>query len=189
MAETLMPAWQALGRLLNARSQGEIAEQSYRQIRGALIRFLEHHGSTSPEDHADETICRMLKNRADGVWVNSPSAYAYQIAKNVLSEDDRESSRRARVSAEWLRRPQPDSGEGRKLDRCLEKCLQSLPRAERRLLHLYYQAEGAEKIALHEKIAAELGTTAGNLRVRAYRLRQKLNDRVRQCLEPRDHQG
>src|SRR5262249_1512637 len=65
---------------------------------------------------------------------------------------------------------------------CLEKCLQELSPEDRKLITTYYQGEGRAKIEMRRELAAQFAISVSALRIRACRLRSKLEERVNHCL-------
>ncbi len=171
---TLSP--EALGRFL-MRLDGDVAAASrkYEVLREKLIRLFEWRGCVFAEDLADETINRVIRKLEGGVDLHSEEVprYSSGVAHRVYLEHLRE-----------VRRGQPKPGDagrapwvpGRhettdlRLD-CLERGLGELGPTERDLILRYY---GADRIRDRRQLARELGIEAGNLRIRAYRIRTKL---------------
>jgi len=149
-------------------------ERSYLPLRAALVRFFECGGCPVPEDLADESICRVLKNVSEGLEVRGLAAYARAVAKNVLMEYRRESGRGRPMLGDPLARPASGAAD-EKLARRLEHAKRSLSAPERYLIERYYHAgAGAAKIHSHKKLATRLGIPAQTLKLRAHRIRKKL---------------
>jgi len=51
------------------------------------------------------------------------------------------------------------------------------------MIEQYYSAEKRAKINLRRRLAQQFGLTIGSLRLRALRVRQKLQKCIEQCLE------
>ena len=163
----------------------ETAGQKYLEIRNNLTRFFEWRGCSFPEDHADETINRMAKRVAEGEEILNYSAYAIGVARLLLLEINksrqREQSALAEVGIAQADVSVPsDDGEDRLT--CLRKCLQSLSPDNRELILQYYQGEKGEKITNRKKLLERLGIPVNTLRMRALRLRERLQSCVEECL-------
>ena len=174
----------------------ERAGTRYEQIRRALITFFECRGCATPEDHADDTITRVARRLLEGrtIHVENPVSYFYGVARNVLKEHW-ESRGRAptsleghapgvlrapdshRLQEEWSERQSKE----RRLD-CLDLCLDSLPAKDGDLIRGYYQGVAGIKIDNRRRLAASLGVSINALRIRALRLREKLEACVQRCL-------
>jgi RNA polymerase sigma factor (sigma-70 family) len=167
----------------------DLAGHRYETIRAGLVRFFEWHGCGGAESLADETIDRVCHKLDDGEPIDGSGAYFHAVARNVLKEHLRSRQRRKRL---WRVIPPPEgsawqhpllAGSERERLACLNHCLQTLSEEERELIRQYYGAEAADKAADHARLAERLGISAGNLRVRAYRLRRALEVCVTRCLE------
>lgn len=171
---TLSP--EALGRfLMRLDDDVTAAGRKYERLREKLIRLFEWRGCVFAEDLADETINRVIRKLEAGVDLDSGHVprYSSGVAHRVFLEHLRE-----------IRRSQPRPGDagrapwvpGRhettdlRID-CLERGLDRLGPPERDLILRYY---GADRIRDRRALASELGIKAGNLRIRAYRIRAKL---------------
>jgi RNA polymerase sigma factor (sigma-70 family) len=67
-------------------------------------------------------------------------------------------------------------------DECLTRCMEKLPAPDTQLFSRYSQTDEAAKIA-RKKMAAELGLTANALRIKAHRVRRRLQKCMESCLE------
>ena len=152
------------------------AGQKYLEIRNNLTRFFEWRGCSFPEDHADETINRIAKRVAEGEEILNPSGYAMGVARLLLSKSIKAGSGSSR--------PWRKSGHAsdvyvagrrrRRSSRLPSKCLQTLSPDNRELILQYYQGEKGEKIQNRKKLLDRLGIPVNTLRMRALRLRERL---------------
>jgi len=168
----------------------------YEQIRHALITFFECRGSRTPEEHADDTITRVARRLHEGqtIEVDKPASYFYGVARNVLRESW-ESHGRGPVSLESQpavtrgsldpHRLQEQTSERQlkeqRLD-CLEGCLDRLSPNDRAIIRTYYTGDTAIKIENRRRLAESLGIPINALRIRALRIREKLEACVETCL-------
>ena len=163
----------------------ESGSEKYLEIRNNLTRFFEWRGCSFPEDHADETINRIAKKVAEGEEILNPSGYAMGVARllflEIMKSQQREQSALNEMgvgSGEVY--VEADDGEVRL--ECLQNCLQTLSPDNRELILQYYQGEKSEKIRNRKKLLEQLGIPVNTLRMRALRLRERLQDCVEQCL-------
>ena len=160
------------------------AGQKYLEIRNNLTRFFEWRGCSFPEDHADETINRMAKRIAQGEEILNHSGYASGVARLLLLEINKGRQREQSALAEIGAMPDvyapEDDGESRL--NCLRKCLETLSSDNRELILAYYQGEKGEKIENRKKMLERLGIPVNTLRMRALRLRERLQSCVEDCL-------
>ena len=177
---------EAFDQLLLALGGGdrESGSQKYLEIRNNLTRFFEWRGCSFPEDHADETINRIAKKVADGEQILNPSGYAMGVARllllEILKSRQREQSALTEIGQGTEAYVDPDDGEDR-LD-CLRDCLQTLSADNRELILQYYHGEKGEKIENRKKLLDRLGIPVNTLRMRALRLRERLQGCVEQCM-------
>jgi DNA-directed RNA polymerase specialized sigma24 family protein len=175
----------------------ERAGQKYENIRHSLITFFECRGSFSPEDHADDTINRVARRLAEGkqIYVENPASYFYGVARNVLKEHW-EAPDPASVPLESLPPLKELSDDPSRLHEqqleqyqkehrldCLGHCLEGLASKDRELIAEYYKGETRVKIQNRESLARKLGIPLNALRIRALRIREKLEDCVESCLK------
>lgn len=158
--------------------------QKYLEIRTNLTRFFEWRGCSFPEDHADETINRVAKKVAEGEEILNPAGYVMGVARLLLLEiikgRQREQSALAEIGNSSEVYVDSDDGESRLI--CLRKCLQSLSSDNRDLILQYYQGEKGEKIRNRKKLIDQLGIPVNTLRMRALRLRERLQACVEECV-------
>jgi DNA-directed RNA polymerase specialized sigma24 family protein len=152
---------------------------NYEEIRRRLIAILMSRGCRFPEELADETIDRVARRVVDvqETYVGDKALYFLGVMNNVHHE--------------YLKRPAlprlpgaDDDNEDRERSHlCLDKCLGCLAPHSRKLIEAYYAADKQAKIDLRKLIAAEFGIGINTLRLRALRIRGKLQACIEQCLE------
>jgi RNA polymerase sigma factor (sigma-70 family) len=157
----------------------ERAGELYESIRWRLIAILAARGCRIPEELADETIDRVARRVADieAKYVGDKSIYFLGVMNNVHHE--------------YLRRPSPprlvespeDSRVKEQTYLCLDNCLAALTPHARQIIEQYYAANKQAKINLRKRIAEKLGISSGSLRLRALRIRAKLQMCIERCLE------
>src|ERR1041385_2557531 len=162
----------------------ESAGQKYLEIRNNLTRFFEWRGCAFPEEHADETINRIAKRVAEGEEILNHSGYAMGVARMLLLEINKGRQREQSALAELGAAPdvyEPADDDDGRLD-CLRNCLQTLSPDNRELILQYYQGEKGAKIQNRKKLIDRLGIPVNTLRMRALRLRERLQGCVEQCM-------
>jgi DNA-directed RNA polymerase specialized sigma24 family protein len=171
------------------------AGEKYEEIRRRLIKFFECNRSCRAEELTDRTLATVEK-KLQAEEIDNIPAYAVAVARNV-HRDDFKKSRRV-TSVEDIRGGQDslvDSGgeEGEMVEgidtlatlACLQECRAKLPPAESMLAIEYYSAEGEKQKDHRQRLAKRLGITMNALRVRANRVRERLEKCVTQCVEDR----
>ena len=176
---------EAFDRLLVALGgDRDSAAQKYLEIRINLVRFFEWRGCSFPEDHADETINRIAKRVAEGEEILNYSGYAVGVARLLLLEINKGRQREQLALAEIGQASEAyeekDDGEHRLV--CLRSCLETLTTDNRALILQYYQGEKGEKIQNRKKLMDQFGIPVNTLRMRALRLREKLQLCVEECV-------
>lgn len=156
----------------------ELAGVTYEKIRWRLVTILASRGCDCPEELADETIDRVARRVVDiqATYVGDKAIYFLGVMNNVHHE--------------YLKRPalprppapEDDVETKERTHLCLEKCLDKLSPNSRRLIERYYSENKRAKIDLRRRIAAELGIGLSTLRLRALRIREKLQRCIEQCL-------
>ncbi len=163
----------------------EQAGERYEEIRRRLVRLFEWRYHEDPEGLADEAIDRVARRLAAGMEIRAASPFAYfcgvahHVAQEMLRERERE--RRAAAAATNLaaRDDEPEDDGERRLAR-LHGCLERLPADQRRLILQYHQ--GSDRIRGRQRLAHELGIAVNALRIRAHRIRRRLEDCCASCL-------
>jgi DNA-directed RNA polymerase specialized sigma24 family protein len=161
-------------------SDPEQAGQLYEKIRWRLVAILASRGCRIPEELADETIDRVARRVIDirDSYVGDKAIYFLGVMNNVHHE--------------YLKRPvapprlveASEDGEAKeRMHVCLDRCLDKLAPHARQLIERYYAEDRSAKINLRKRIAREFAISASNLRLRALRLRAKLQTCIEQCLE------
>jgi RNA polymerase sigma factor (sigma-70 family) len=181
--------------LLRFDADSERAAEKYELMRRQLIKFFECRNCTIAQELADETINRVTRKISEGETIlpNALSAYFYGVARNVWREhinnpektvfsiDDPES---AHHSIEPLAADSHLNLEKALLEQmleCLDSCLGELSEKEQEIVLVYYEGECGAKIANRKKIASLFDMNINNLRIRVYRIREKLERCVQLC--------
>jgi DNA-directed RNA polymerase specialized sigma24 family protein len=171
----------------------ERAGEKYETLRQKLQRFFEWRGAMHPDQLSDETLDRVSRKIIQGERIYDVPGYVYGVARFVLRESweklQKERTSRDSVDINTL----PDESvveieadeeiEKEQLTQCLDHCLESLPAESRALILGYYQLERGAKIQNRRQLADRLGIPMNALRIRVFRIRERLETCVRQCLE------
>jgi DNA-directed RNA polymerase specialized sigma24 family protein len=171
---------QDFDRLLNwLDNDRERAGLLYEKIRWRLVTILAARGCTLAEELADETIDRVARRVSDiqATYAGDKAIYFLGVMNNVHHE--------------YMRRPpMPRLIENNEvvehreqIHLCLDNCLEKLAPYARQLIERYYGADRQAKIDLRKVIARELGIKTSTLRLRALRIREKLQTCIESCLD------
>jgi DNA-directed RNA polymerase specialized sigma24 family protein len=161
----------------------ERAGAQYEAIRRKLVKSFDWRGAHFPEECADETINRVIRKLGAGGTIRDIPTYCYGIARLVFLESLKKPDHR-HVSLDELSSvaapcfQEEDSSERE----CFERCLGELPIESRQLILQYFQDERRDKINNRQAMATRLGIPLNALRSRVQRIKDKLEQRVADCL-------
>jgi DNA-directed RNA polymerase specialized sigma24 family protein len=169
------------------------AWEKYRSLRCRLIKFFEWNQCSFPEELADEALDRVARKPL-GEPIRDVTEFVIGVARNLRLEAYKKSQRESHIEdwpggQESLADPRDREQEiVTDLDHqsriaCLRECLENLRSGDRELALSYYSAQDEKQKVHRQKLADAAGITMIALRVRANRLRDKLEQCVRNCLE------
>ncbi len=165
----------------------------YESLRRRLIQFFRLHVPAEADALADVVLDRLGRKIVDGVEIASIPMYALGIARMVLHEvHARDAQRHAAESDPVLLSEMEHRGAAKSAPydeaamAALAQCLDAMDSSARALILAYYSADGSERIASRQRLAAELGVSLNALRNRAQRLRDSLERCVRSRLGVED---
>jgi DNA-directed RNA polymerase specialized sigma24 family protein len=78
--------------------------------------------------------------------------------------------------------PADGADEAERLRDCFDRCLDAFPTDGRALVIEYYEGERADKISNRRRLASARGLSENALRSRVQRLRDRLEQCVRECV-------
>lgn len=175
------------GLLAAFHADRERAGVQYRALHDRLTKYFEWNGDADACGLADEVLDRVVRKIAAGEYIASPEGYAVGVARLMLLErrKEREREEEARRQFRWVHESAAE-GEvaGAEIQHeCLEKALAALSPTSREIILTYYSGgDGRDKIERRRQLAASLGTDLNALRVRAHRIRARLEAWVAQCV-------
>jgi DNA-directed RNA polymerase specialized sigma24 family protein len=162
----------------------ERAGEQYEIIRRKLIKFFEWRGSVFPEDHADQVINRVARKIDEGEEIRDLKNYFYGVARllflETLKEQDKEAAALEHLPQARTDSEEPDESEPR--FECLEMCLRGLTAENRELIVQYYRKERGAKIENRRAMAQGMGIQLNALRIRAHRIKTKIEECINDCL-------
>jgi DNA-directed RNA polymerase specialized sigma24 family protein len=169
-------AWNQLLRALDPDAAQ--AASRYEQLRRHLISLYRVHGLPCPEDLADQALDHVAWRLARGALGEADLApYLRGVAQQIADDAGRQRRRERGPDPSSL--PQiPAWLDDDPLSR-LCRCLDTLPRSERRTLLEYETGIGYDRIRRRKALAAELGIPMNALRVRVHRLRARVTQMMR----------
>src|ERR1041385_2307392 len=168
-------------RLLNwLDADRERAGLLYERIRWRLVTILASRGCTLADELADETIDRVARRVADieTIYIGDKAIYFLGVMNNVPHEYLRRPATPRLVDT-----PSENVAAREQIHICLDNCLERLAPYSRQLIERYYAADKKAKIDLRKVIARELGIKPATLRLRALRIREKLQTCIAACMK------
>jgi DNA-directed RNA polymerase specialized sigma24 family protein len=174
---------EAFARLLAALDPDpERAGERYLVLRRKLLAFFEWRGAPAPDASADRTLDIAARRIAGGEHVRNVSNYCVGIARIVLLEALRNRKREQSAIQGLAASLDPSAQEDDALRDAFDRCLEALPEDSRDLILTYYSAEGRSRVDTREQLAARLAIPVSALRIRAYRVRVRLEAAVKAAL-------
>ncbi|HEX8399970.1 MAG TPA: hypothetical protein VF644_21250 [Pyrinomonadaceae bacterium] len=165
----------------------EKAGQKYETIRQRLIKIFYGRGLQDAEALADETINRVAckVKEVAGFYEGDPALYFYGIAQNIYLEVRRKKLNVPINSDPQVYQPVLEENSDEYLNKrnCLNRCLVGLPDDDQKIIVQYYATEEKTNIKQRHRLAQQFGLTLNTLRVRAFRIRLRLQKCVKDCLQ------
>lgn len=156
------------------------AGTKYEALRRKLVKFFQWRGCSFPEDLADDTINRVARNLEAGENIRQLAAYCVGIARHVFLESLR--TRRHEEALHSMTYPSPTPPVEDPRQECLERCLKELAPENFQLIVQYYQGDKKVRIEARQNLAGRLGIPPNALRIRAHRIRVRLQGCVEDCM-------
>jgi DNA-directed RNA polymerase specialized sigma24 family protein len=166
----------AFDRLLQALEPEALStNDKFRRCRSKLVRFFVWRHCEDPDNLADETTSRLVKNIQAGQEISAerPYSYVYAIASNVFLEHLR-SKRKTGIQTDID--DLKDLTAPEKIDNCWTVCLAQLSADKREFLEEYY-LDSIDR----EQFARDKGMTINALRLTIFRYKDALKRCVENC--------
>ena len=184
--------------LLLLDSDRERAGKEYKIIHKKLITFFASNRCHSPEEYADITINRVARRLDEGIEIyeGKTQSYFLAVANKVLYEYWSEVAKRLESMSDLLTEKQGSENpfevgecESKRIrddqqTDCLEQCMEKISPQKRDIIVRYYEGETSIKIRNRKILADELRISIGSLRIRALRIRKKLEKCIVKCMQP-----
>ena len=161
------------------------AAEKYELLRRKLVKFFEWRGASSPDEHADETINRLGRRLEEGETIQNISSYSYGVARMLLKEIEKQAvrERMALVGYGLSESNEATSDAPDRRQRCFDDCLRALRGETKTLILKYYEGDRQAKIEARKALAQSLAVSTDALRIRAHRIRIRLELSVNDCLD------
>ena len=186
MAELTVEAFGSL--LIRLDADERAAAGKYEELRLKLVKFFiwrRDCAESEADALADETLDRVSAKRAQKIEILNVNAYALEVSRFVWLEHIRKKKEDAYGDdlPEIAVLPETVEEPNARLD-CLKKCLAEVSDSDsdRHLILGYYSAADGEKNKIQRKnLAEKLGLTMNTLKVKACRLRERLERCINDC--------
>lgn len=157
-------------------------QAGYARLHARLSAFFRWRGAHDHDALADVVLDRVARRLStDPEPPRQAAAFALGVARLVWLEQGRVEARH--VEADGLEAPVPEADDDSHL-KALQHCLGALGPDDRKIVLAYYTSTtGRERIDGRQRLAERLGVTLNSLRVRAFRLRARLEACVGHQLE------
>jgi DNA-directed RNA polymerase specialized sigma24 family protein len=152
------------------------ADEEYVRLYQRLLRFFEWRGCYHPEEAADSTIDRVIRKLAEGTVDSNIHAFVTGVARFVCFEFLRAQERFLPLPEKELSSPATARDDDQEALACLERCMTKLPPENQTLIRDYYESKD------RKAVAKALGVNLNVLRLRASRIRDKLERCIMFCL-------
>ncbi|MBX7174055.1 MAG: hypothetical protein K1X72_23995 [Pyrinomonadaceae bacterium] len=184
MAEPLTT--ESFAKLLNDLSPvKESSAVSYTKLRASLIRFFQIKGDDEPEMAADETLDRVAVKVSNNVQIDDLTKYSFGVARFVFLERLKKTEKeRIAVDGFYAEKTRFEIKEETDDYALQRECFENLKAEEKEFLRDYFADLPFEKSIEHREIlAAKLDISTNNLRLKIFRLRQRLENCVKNKLK------
>ena len=177
----------AFDRLLEALgTDRERAAVEYQRLHARVSGLLRWWGSPRPDELADETLDRVARKLDEGTEISPGSlgAFARGVARLVFYESTRSPRHQESPLPAELEPDAPaDGSETERSLACLDRCLDQLSAHDRECVLRYHDPGNEKNIDARRRLASALGISPTALRIRAFRIRERLEACVSRCME------
>ncbi len=168
--------------LANLDSDRDRAGQKYEVLRVRLVKFFEWRACRFADDLADETLDRVARKADMGEQINDYANFTFGVARLLYLEAVKKQAKQQAVIIEMPLKNNANDEDDSQLN-CLQICLQKLSENNRMMILHYYYNDKQAKIDYRKKLAEKLGLSLNALRIKALRVRAKLEECVFKCLK------
>ncbi len=159
----------------------DIAAQKYEDIRHRVRKTIAARGCSAAAEIFDEAVYRIARKLPDLLleYEGDPALYFYRVANLIHLEYRRDQVETQELSPSL---PAPNIKDIEPEYQCLDECLNKLDPKDKELLLQFYRADKRAKINERKELAKDTRVTGNALRLRLFRLRQKLAACLEKCL-------
>lgn len=176
----------SFAKLLRAFSANESeAAVLYSQTRDSLVRFFQLKGDIDPDEATDVTLDRVQLKLEQNIVVENISKYCFGVARFISLERFRLETRQKHAGLEFYADERKDEKDEENDGLALMKqCFDSLTDSEKEFLRSYFvDLPFSDQTAHRDQYAAKHNISVKSIRVRIFRLRQRLGNCVKEKLQ------
>jgi DNA-directed RNA polymerase specialized sigma24 family protein len=178
------PDYDVLLRRLDSDSKR--SSEKYENLRRVLLKFFECNNCWGEAEHLVDVTLDVVARKPSEFVIENVGAYSHVVARYVLMGFKRPSPRVVPLGdLPEIQGPNRDHDANidhqRELD-CLNQCLRQLNSRNRDLVLEYYSSQESTHITHRQELARTFGISMNNLRVKAKRIREGLEDCVKRRL-------
>lgn len=176
----------SLQMLLEIRcSNQDEAGVAYNELRNSLVRFFQIKGDSDPDEAADLTLDRAALKIPKDTPIENLTGYCFGVARFIFLERVRRTKKLNDAAAEFYSKRNSSEIVQETDDEftVLRKCFEKLTNAEKLFLRDYFaDLPFSELDKSRRQTCLENDITPNNLRLRVFRLRQRLENCVKNKL-------
>jgi hypothetical protein len=162
------------------------AGRRYLRLHKKLVGFFQFSGFADPATAADEALDRSARRIAEGAEVPDIDKFCLGIARFIVKEQWRVNSRESATYLQYLEKHESATDVQTERLSLMRECFEQLPQRDRELMNLYCTAPpGRARARYRVNLAEQLSFTVTAMRVRVTRLRQGLDDCVKELVKSR----
>lgn len=158
----------------------DAAGRQYEQLRIRIVKFFEWRSCPDPDSLADEAFDRVIRRVSQGEDIHDIAKYLYGVSRLICLEAAKRQRREEPIVIDFPIKPKAADDDTHL--RCLENCLSQISDANKELILRYYSFDRQAKIDDRKKLATHLGLSINALRIKALRIRAKVEECVTKCV-------
>ncbi len=166
------------------KSHSNDAGGAYTNLRNSLVRYFQIKGDTEADEAADEVLDRVALKLSQNTEIKNLTAYSFGVAQIIYLERLRTAAKNKKAQTEFYAARERQSDDDLQDDLIyFRECFQKLSVEEKKFMQDYFPELPFTELTSHrEKLCVEKKLSINNLRIKIYRLKQRLEDCVRRKL-------
>lgn len=162
------------------------SSEKYKNLRRVLLKFFEWNNCWSEAEHLVDRTLDVVARKPIEFVIDNVGAYCHVVARYVLMEFRHPSPQVIPLAdqpeVQGTNQDHDAAIDHQKELDCLNQCLRQLSSRNRDLVLEYYSSQESTHISHRQELARTFGISMNNLRVRAKRIREGLEECVKRRL-------